>query len=273
MNTTLETYCEVLPHIKDYLGQDIMIGLTDGSKFVGFWQGEKMRAPVQIGDALKSDDPMIESFKKGKVIDVILPPHIHGFPFRSITAPVRDKSGKIVGTIGIGSSLELLYSVEQIVGEIQQKLNSAEERFETFNDTSKKVSDQADIILSFMNEISEKSVQIEKAAKEISNISVQTGLLAINASIEAAHAGTVGKGFSIVAQEMKKLSTSTHEASETIFSLIKGLSTSASQNYDALHGIQEMIVNQQVSAGELSEEIRDARQHSNAVVDIMHNQS
>lgn len=270
MNETLEMYCEVLPHIKDYLGQDIMIGLTDGSKFVGFWQGDKMRAPIQVGDALKADDPMIESFRTGKVIDVTLPPHIHGFPFRSITAPIRGKDRKIVGTIGVGSSLEQLYSVETIVDEIREKLNSAQERFATFNDTSQKVRDQAEKILAFMQEISGISAQIELSAKEISNVSMQTEILAINASVEAAHAGTAGKGFAIVAQEMKNLSNSSRAASEKIFSLIKELSSSVNQNYDALRGIQETISSQQLSTGELSKEIEDAKERSAAVVEVIH---
>lgn len=264
-------YCEVLPRMKDYLGQDIMIGLTDGSKFVGFWEGKKMRAPVQVGDALKPDDPMIESFRTGKVIDVVLPPHIHGFPFRSITAPVRARDGKIVGTVGVGSSLEQLYSVETIVGEIQKKLASARDRFGAFNDTSIKVGKQAESILAFMSEIAEKSSQIESSAKEISNISMQTGILAINASVEAAHAGSAGKGFAIVAQEMKKLSNSSRTASEAIFSLVKELSTSVNQNYDALRGIQDTITSQQFSAGELLTEIEEAKERSAAVVETIHN--
>lgn len=271
MNETLKMYCEVLPHIKDYFGQDVMIGLTDGSKFVGFWQGNKMRAPVQVGDMLKPDDPMIESFRTGKVVDVILPPHIHGFPFRSITAPVREGDRKIVGTIGVGSSLEQLYSVETIVDEIRDKLTRAKDRFDSFNDTSKKVNEQAEAILAFMSEISDKSAQIESSAREISNVSMQTAILAINASVEAAHAGAAGKGFSIVAQEMKKLSNSSHDASDKIFSLIKELSTSVNHNYEALRGIQDTITRQQLSAGELSKEIEDVKERVAAVVEVIHN--
>lgn len=261
-----------LKHIKDRKQiQDIMVGLTDGSQFVGFWQGNKMRAPVQVGDMLKPDDPMIESFHTGKVIDITLPPHIHGFPFRSITAPVRGKDGKIVGTIGVGSSLEQLFSVETIIDEIRDKLTSAGMRFDAFNETSKMVNDQAGTILTFMSEISEKSAQIEKSAKDISNVSMQTAILAINASVEAAHAGVAGKGFSIVAQEMKALSNATRTASENIYDLIKDLSASVSLNYDALKGIQDTITNQQLSAGALSKEIEDAKERSAAVVKVIHN--
>lgn len=270
MNETLEMYCEILPEIKDYLGRDVMMGVTDGSKFVGFWQGDKMRAPVAQGDMLKSDDPMIESFRTGKVIDVIVPTHIHGFPFRSITAPVRDKSRKIVGTIGIGTSLEMIYSVETIVGEIKEKLTSAKERFNSFNDTSKKVNEQADTILAFMSEISDKSAKIELSAKEISNVSMQTSILAINASVEAAHAGAAGKGFAIVAQEMRKLSNSSREASDKIFSLIKELSESVNRNYDSLRSIQDTIASQQLSSQELSKEIEDAKERAAAVVEVIH---
>lgn len=64
--------------------------------------------------------------------------------------------------------------------------------------------------------LSTQTQNISKLIDNIQNISEQTNLLSFNASIEAAHAGTAGAGFRIIANEVKKLSASTKQATEEI---------------------------------------------------------
>lgn len=69
--------------------------------------------------------------------------------------------------------------------------------------------------------LSEQSERIVQIVKVITDISMQTNILAINASIEASRAGAAGKGFSVVAQETKKLAEQTKKAAAQISELIE----------------------------------------------------
>ncbi|SFC30110.1 methyl-accepting chemotaxis sensory transducer with Pas/Pac sensor [Marinospirillum celere] len=112
-----------------------------------------------------------------------------------------------------------------------------------------------------VDNLAEQTNEIAAAAEIIEQIAEKTNLLALNAAIEAARAGDYGRGFSVVADEVRNLATSTQESTNTIRSIVASLETQAKSSVVvAREGTEEaeQSVRQVAEAEEMLESIADA---------------
>jgi methyl-accepting chemotaxis protein len=89
--------------------------------------------------------------------------------------------------------------------------------------------------------LAESAGRIDEVVGLIRSIAEQTNLLALNATIEAARAGHAGRGFSVVASEVKALATQTAKATEDISGQISGVQSSTSQAVERIKSIAAIM--------------------------------
>ncbi|MBS5151030.1 MAG: methyl-accepting chemotaxis protein [Butyricicoccus pullicaecorum] len=110
-------------------------------------------------------------------------------------------------------------------GVVCQNLGVISEEIEQSNQEMKQM-------LEAMADISDKSQQIHKIIKNIEDIAFQTNILALNAAVEAARAGAAGKGFTVVADEVRSLAAITSEAVKNTTALIESTVEAVGHGHD-----------------------------------------
>ncbi|MCL6589324.1 MAG: hypothetical protein K6U80_05145 [Firmicutes bacterium] len=121
--------------------------------------------------------------------------------------------------------LDTIYSQAQEMSRISTlTYQAAEDNQKLVNQVIKKMEDISNSTFKtkdLMSRLGQRSLQIGKVVGMISMITRQTNLLALNAAIESSRAGEHGRGFTVVAQEIKKLAEQSAKAAEEITTLIQ----------------------------------------------------
>jgi len=151
--------------------------------------------------------------------------------------------GKIVETLA-GAAQQTSASVKQASVSAQELSNSASGirgEMEKATMLSTTAAQFAQTATDQVERLSIKVENISKAVQMINEIANQTNLLALNASIEAARAGAVGRGFNVVAGEVKNLAAQTTKVTEDINSLIEAVRAETNSAVKSVGAISEQV--------------------------------
>lgn len=119
---------------------------------------------------------------------------------------------------------------------------------EKFVENAKLIDDMKNI--SF--ELTNSTKNIESILDDINKISEQTNLLALNAAIEAARAGDAGKGFMVVAEEVRKLADSSKKSATSIAKIINDIDEKISKTSETIINISKVLSTQTSSINEIT---------------------
>ena len=161
-------------------------------------------------------------------------------------------------------------SSEETSSNMQSVASATEELSASVNEIGKRVRESsriADAAVVQAQQTDERIGKLSRAAQEIGDvvklitaIAEQTNLLALNATIEAARAGEAGRGFAVVASEVKSLASQTAKATDDISSHIAGMQDATQESVAAIKEIGDII--SQIS--EIANSIAQAVEHQNS---------
>ncbi len=254
-----------IPWFQRILPSDSMFAITDTDVFAYLLFCDKLRLNIQPGSPVPAKSGIRECLNTGKRVSALLPKEVYGVPVRSITLPIQDDKGATIGAFSIGLNVEtqaLLSDVSQSIASTSEEITaSTYELSEKATTLSEKL-----IALEHVGDgIKTDIANTSKILTMVNDIAASTNLLGLNAAIESARAGEVGRGFSVVAEEIRKLATNSAESVKDINAILKNIQTNIQDMMSAIQDTSEIGKNQATTTEQVAMAIQ---QLSEVVVDI-----
>jgi methyl-accepting chemotaxis protein len=175
---------------------------------------------------------------------------------RQLTSSAEQSATRIQGVAAAAEEMSanmmsVSAAMEQATANVNSVASASEEMTVTIADVAKNSDkarsitrgavDQAQMINGHITALGRAAREIGKVTETIAAISAQTNLLALNATIEAARAGAAGKGFTVVATEIKELAQQTAAATEGIRDKIENIQSSTNEAVSEIEKISRVI--------------------------------
>lgn len=190
---------------------------------------------------------------------------------QGVTDTVKNMESQTDMTAQIQGIIDNLIHVKdhilQSAGQAVKATDDGGKLLEQLKEKSDAISVVNQSVTEVAHELQDKISSAEEITQIIYQVSSQTNLLALNASIEAARAGDAGRGFSVVADEIRKLADNTKQSIDKITDLLQGVTKLADKT-------SELVKNSVVASNAQAEYINEVTGSFNSiagVVDDIHN--
>lgn len=269
MERIFESLICAVPIIKEIFKEDTAIVIEDNEKIIFVSEGINIKPPSKVGDKLNQQDDFVRNRvrKTKKAVHTLLNKEEHGVDLKLVNIPLFDEANNMIGVFCIIRDTQKEGIVKSASKELMHSLEETSSSIDEIADSAVKFSEKINIIIEKTDGAKEGVKNSGEAVNLIQDISKRINMLGLNAAIESARAGEFGKGFSVVASEMRKLATISGESSKKVSETLMDMKNSINLITDEIHELSGISTNQASSVEEVSAAIDEIANNSQILVE------
>lgn len=238
----LEKIAATLSLVHKAFDGEIGVALADTEKILLYYPAKNLDFKTPINFPFREGSAVYELIhKKLPYLKKTMDKQLHGFPYKVMVTAINNNIHETIGAIIVSQSLEHQSSLKDMASNILDNISTLASTTEEITAQSEEIAGIARTLAGVAKESQSQVLETNRVLGFIKEIAGQTNLLGLNAAIEAARVGEQGRGFGVVAEEIRKLADNSADSIARISAILSGIQASSTATYNQITQVDEGI--------------------------------
>jgi len=222
----LDSFVKVAQYLPQLMSGKVGMVVCDPEKWLVSYSIPELRQQVIVGEKVKPGAAVYQAMQKKRRVVVEVAKEVYGIPYIAISMPLLDDSGKVIGAVAVHESLERKETLLDAAGHLSNSANVLSSALQSILAEAQELAASGQYLKELAVQVNKEVSETDSVISFIKNVASQTNLLGLNAAIEAARVGEQGRGFGVVAEEVRKLAVNSSSSAAQITTTLKQISDS-----------------------------------------------
>ena len=257
-HAALAPYLEAAAFLNDIVFSDVGVGVFDREKCLIYKPGKKMDLGAKAGDPVKPGSGVHRAMNEKRRIFMKIDKAVYGRAYIVVAIPVFAAGGEVVGAIACSEPTDRQDELKQMAAALGDNISMLASTTEEVSSQAQEIAAVSQAVAKLASESMGRARETDQVLGLIRGIAGQTNLLGLNAAIEAARVGDAGRGFGVVAEEIRKLATSSASSIDQINAILKTIQTDSENTFRQIERVETVTGEIAQAIGAVAEAVQQA---------------
>jgi len=266
--TLLDHLIAVAPVFNAITSADLGILIVDREKVLEYIPALELDLKIKKGDPINDAWAVKKAMDKGERVISEVDTKAHGVSYVAVGYPIYDNEGNLIGGVGVSESLDRKTKILNLANNLNETIQTINGTVQQLGAEAEELSATSQELLSTSHETNQQVKNTDNILQVIRKVADQTNLIGLNAAIEAARVGEQGRGFTVVAEEVRKLATSTSDSTDQIEEIITRIQQAVGQINTGVEQVAQVTGGQAEGISNLGSAVEELKALSENLVAI-----